>query len=333
MGNILDGSWFMKYKPKNIDEYVFETEELKTQVQKWLEAGHIDGNLLLCGKPGTGKSALISILGNIFIKQPNDLNKVKSRSVQEIDALSTWVQKRPVKSTKKIVVIEEFDRLSVQALIQLKDGILEHYQTHVTFIATTNYLNKIDPAVQSRFNHIIEFKGINQEGTYVRLKQILDSEDIKYNEDQLKEYTFTNYSMGLRNLITSLQVNAINGQVDFSNIKTKISDNESIIIDNTLEIMNIVLAATDITSKKLMLSSPLNSPIAQPYSQILEITQFSRDLHYETIYEDINNKIHFLPLKILISQYLESHSTKKLPYLHYLAFLSEAIDRVLKLNM
>jgi DNA polymerase III delta prime subunit len=333
MGNILDTSWFMKYKPKGIDEYVFESKALEDQVQKWLEAGHIDGNLLLCGKPGTGKSALISILVNKFIKNSNDLNKIKSRSVQEIDALSTWVQKRAIKSSKKIIVIEEFDRLSNQALIQLKDGTLENFQSHATFIATTNYLNKIDPAVQSRFNHIIEFKGVNQEGTYVRLKQILDSENITYNEEELKNYAFTNFSMGLRNLITSLQVNALNGQLDFSNVKTKISSNEELIINKTLEIMNIILSATDITSKKLILSSPLNSPISQPYAQILEIAQFSRDLHYETIYEEINNKIHFLPLKILVSQYLESHSTKKLPYLHYLAFLSEAIDRVLKLNM
>jgi SpoVK/Ycf46/Vps4 family AAA+-type ATPase len=56
-----------------------------------------------------------------------------------------------------IVVCEEFDRLSTQALTILKDGFLEKWMPKVAFIATTNNIQKIDSALLQRFNIKMNF--------------------------------------------------------------------------------------------------------------------------------------------------------------------------------
>jgi DNA polymerase III delta prime subunit len=331
MSNFLESSWFMKYQPKVIDDYVFETEELKSKVITWVDQGYIDGNILLAGKPGTGKSALTSILVHSCIKSSHDLNIFKSRSVTEVDELYSWVAKRPISSKKKIIVMEEFDRLSGVASTQLKDGLLEKFQNHVTFIATTNYLNRIQPALQDRFNYKIIFEGTNYEDTLKRLKQVLTIENVQFDETKLTNFVIKNYKSGLRKLLTFLQVNSINGQLQINDIDINTDSNEEIISSKTLEIMNICLSCTDNTSKKLILFNPLNSIIKEQYSQILELVQYSQDLHYETIYLHINDLVNFLPIKFLISKYLEEHDNKRIPYLHYISFISELIERCLKI--
>jgi len=190
--NIIETSWYFKYRPKSIDEYIFESEDQYQHVHNWLKNEKIPGNLLLYGPPGTGKTALAEILIRNIIKSEYDILKVKERSVSVIDELYKWLIKRPVKSKSKIVYIEEFDRLSAAALRQLKDGILENYQQHVSFIATTNYVSKIDKALLTRFNFKFELKGLNTEGYYKRLKYILDQEGITYDDNKLKQFVVEN---------------------------------------------------------------------------------------------------------------------------------------------
>ena len=155
-------AWFQKYKPTTIDEYVFPNEEFKSYVEKWLQYNTIDGNVLLYGPAGTGKTALTNILIHTFINDNNDLKVVKDKSTANIDKLHTWCVKEPIKSSKKIIYIEEIDRCHANAFNSLKDGLMEKYQNHVTFVATTNFINLIPHAVQSRFSYKLNLKSLNE---------------------------------------------------------------------------------------------------------------------------------------------------------------------------
>jgi DNA polymerase III gamma/tau subunit len=323
---INDTAWFYKYQPKTIDEYVFESEEQKNTINNWIETGRIPGNLLLYGPPGTGKTALSEILINSIIKDRNDLNKIKSRSVNAIDELTSWVVKQPVRSKCKIIYLEEFDKLSNQAMGQLKDGMMEKYQNHVSFIATTNYINKIDKAVLTRFNFKYNLLGQNTDAVYNRLSCILQNENVEFDSDRLKDYVTTYIAIGIRDLINNLQINCIDNKINFDNIKIEKSAQESDIVQCVIEIIEYLLRQNDINNKRIVILQPLRSEIAPQYSKIQEIINNNQDINYEFILEELNNQISFLPIKIIISKYINDIDYKRYPNMHFLACLTELIQ-------
>jgi DNA polymerase III delta prime subunit len=325
--NILQTSWFMKHQPKVLSDYVFDDPVHESQVKEWIIAGSIPGNLLLSGPGGCGKSSLAALLINEFVKSQSDYKKIKSRSVAEIDELESFVRARPVKSKKKIVLFEEMDKLSSTALTTLKDGVLENFQQYATFIGTTNYANKLDHPLKTRFIHL-SFEGSNIDGIIARCKNILILENIIFNEEDLKAFVNKKSKIGMRNLITLLQVNSVNNKIDFTNINVDITTSEDSIVTNTLKIFEILLNS-DAQNKRLILLNPLSSSIQPQYAHILEIVQFSNDLSWEEIYIQISEKVHFLPIKSLCSKYVEDVANKKMPSMQFLSFLYETIKTIL----
>lgn len=319
----------MKYQPKNISEYVFDNDEYKTLVEKWLTQEYIDGNLLMSGPAGTGKTALTEILVKALIKHEYDLKVIKSRSVNQIDELYSWCQIQSVGSKKKIVYIEEFDKLSSTAHTTLKDSILEKFQDNVTFICNTNYINKIDPAILSRFNYKFILKG-NKEESFNRIVDILTKENIHYNERLLKDFVNVNYKKGLRNLITSIQIGSVSGVLNLQ--ETILDSLEDEIIKLTLDIYKIAFNANKIELKKIILVDPINSLISKEYSSLIEIIQFNNDIDWNKVFLELEQGINFLPVKVLISKYFETFENKKLPYLHYISFLYESMKIVMEIS-
>jgi len=325
LADILAQSWYMKYAPKTIDDYIFEDSSLKESVVGWCKQGRIPGNILLYGKAGVGKTVLCEILIRSIIKSQHDLNRIRSRSVAEIDELYPWLQKHPVKSTQKIVYFEEFDKISKTAQTTLKDGLLEKFQTNTSFIVTTNSINRIDPALVSRFNFRIEIKGNNIAGIEDRLTSILKSENVEYNEELLNQFVLTNHKAGMRNMITLLQSNSLNGSVDFTKTNTGIDSYEDKIGVLTVAIFQKMFSTHDPMARKLALLQPLNnSIIAQEYAELSEILQFTNNIDWLSIFEYIVETVRFVPIQVLCSDYMDKIDHKKMPYLCYLSFIYES---------
>lgn len=330
---MLDIAWFMKYSPNSFDDFVFENDITKEYVNKWIKNNYIDGNILFYGPAGVGKTVFSELLIKKLISSSYDLKRLRSRSVTEIDELYSWCQKKPMTSIKKIVYIEEFDKLSNIALTTLKDSILEKFQEYVTFICTTNYINYIEHPLRTRFNYLINLKGDNFNGILNRIIKILNEEKINFEEDKLKNYVFKNYTLGLRTLITKLQCRSISGilNLDESNEIRTLEEN---IVINTLDIIKIVFNLKKIDEKKLVILNPINSPIASQYSNIVDLTQFnSDDIDWINVFALLNRNINFLPIKILINKYVNDLENKRMMYLHYESFIYEVIKCILEISI
>jgi len=90
-------------------------------VKSWIDNETIPGNVLLSGPAGTGKTTTAIVIIRKIIKNQADLCRIKTRSVSDVDEkIAPFVQKKPVSSKCKIVLIEELDRTSRQFQAQLK---------------------------------------------------------------------------------------------------------------------------------------------------------------------------------------------------------------------
>lgn len=334
MGNPLETAWFYKYEPKTIEDYVFENEEQANLVWEWIQNEKIPGNLLLYGPPGTGKTALAKILIRSIIKSPHDLLKISSRSVAEIDNIYEWIIKKPVKSKTKIIYFEEFDKISKQAMYQLKDELMEKYQSYVSFIATTNHIKRIDSAVLTRFNYKFELAGKNAEYYFYKCAYILDCEGVKYIEDELRKFVEANAKRGLRDIINILQICSSSGTLVLDNADSIKGNFEDELVELTLSIFAKFLSV-EIPSKvkAIMLISPLNSEISKEYSRILEIVNSNYDIDYESVFEELFNRTNFIPVKAIINNYVNNINNVKFQNIAYISFIYECSKCLMNLYM
>lgn len=324
-------SWYMKYQPKKLEDYIFYNESNKDIVESWISTEEINGNVLLYGPPGFGKTALTELIIKNIIKHSYDLKVIKSRSVNQIDELFEWCQIVPLKSKKKLVYIEEFDKLSKVALTTMKDSLLEKFQEYVSFICNTNFVNKIEPAIKSRFNYAFNINVTESsiKDIFKKLEGILIDENITYNTEVLQEFVNNYYRKGLRNLITSIQIGSTSGILNLSNIENSLEDD---VIEFTDLLLKDVFKCNNSDQKKQIILNPLSSPVGTNYSKIVEIIYYNNDLNWDYIFTNLEYKFTFIPLKILIGEYIETIEQKKLPYVHYISFLYKAMKSIMEIS-
>lgn len=326
-------SWFMKYQPQSVEDYVFENDFQKEQVLKWMQEEQIPGNLILYGPAGTGKTALSELLIKAVSKHQQDLNVVLDLSVKNIDELTNWLEKRPVKSKQKIVYLEEFDRLSPQARNSLKNRKMEKYQEHCSFICTTNFFSRIERALQTRFTFQFNMNNPSREGTFNRLTQILTSEKVIFDPEKLRLFVDNNIQIGLRDMINTLQINTINNQIDLNQISVAKSEQEDEVIQNTKRIFQLLIEGIDANQKKLALVNPINSVIGPNYSSLINTIQYNHNIDYINVFLRLDEELQFLPIKRHINMYMNQLESKQLmPHIHYLAFLYDCMKCIVEIN-
>lgn len=326
-------SWFMKYSPTDIKDLIFDSDDHKELVTKWYAQEFIDGNVLFYGPYGLGKTITSEILIRQIIKVPNDLLIATDRNVKEIrDKITPFVRKSPVKSKRKIVYIEEIDKMHPDAFNLLKTGLMEKYQDNCSFVACTNYIKKIEGATLSRFNFKVPFTGNNILKIYERMKFILDTEKAEYNDEDLKKFIKNNYKIGIRELINQLQNSFIanSGRISFKNISQTGSIEENI-IKLIVNILSTVMKS-DAKNKKLCLDYPENSVINEDYKQLVILLHNNLDINYDYIYNRLYELSNFIPIKMLCGRYADQAEYKKFPHINLLGFYYELIKTVCEIN-
>ena len=219
-----------KYRPKSIEECILP-ESIKNTFREIVKSGECQ-NLLLSGKPGTGKTSVAKALCNdldcdwIMINCSEDGNidtlRTKIRSFASTVSLS---------DKKKVVILDEFDYSNASSIQPALRGAIEEFAGNCRFILTCNYKNRIIEPIHSRCT-TIEFSIPSKEKPKMakefmsRCEMILDEEGITYDVKVLVELIMK-YFPDFRKILNELQRYSVSGTIDVGILSTstqKITD-------------------------------------------------------------------------------------------------------------
>jgi len=186
-----------KYRPSTIDEFVFATPKLETQIKRYTK-GRSMLPLVLHGEYGTGKSLLADLIpkaldgDDVKVNYINaeELNNAKDvrekffRSAQFDKLFTTNGQKN------NYTIVEEvnFDPKAKGALRVCLDGMAERE----LFIFTTNEVEKIDRGLLSRAE-VVEVLPAPPDRFFPRAQYILRSEGVDLDDSVLRDVLETVY--------------------------------------------------------------------------------------------------------------------------------------------
>lgn len=200
-----------KLRPKEIKHMI-----LPPRIFKMFENG-LGQNVLLSGPPGCGKTSLAKILAapfpHLFINVSDESSVETIRS--KINDFCSTISVLDGKSSKKIVLLDEFDGASDQFYKALR-GTIEKFATNTRFVATCNYINKVPETIQSRFE-VIDFNPVSPDEDEAlksewrkRIKLILTKVSIEIDDASLEEFK-NNYYPDFRSALNKVQAWMLEG--------------------------------------------------------------------------------------------------------------------------
>jgi len=173
--------WTEKYRPTTTDELA-ANQEIKNFLVEVIHKQDIP-NILLYGRPGTGKNSIVNVILNNIKCSKLVINASEERGIDTIrDKVLAFATSAAWGNTLKIVVLNEADGLNYTAQDSLRE-LMETSSKYCRFIFTCNSVNRINDAIRSR---CAEFEiHIEPIDAAKRLVEILDNEEVSYTEDYI----------------------------------------------------------------------------------------------------------------------------------------------------
>ena len=303
--------FWRKYRPKNLDELI-----LLPRIRESLANG-ISNNFIFYGSYGCGKSSLCEILS---MQYPTF--KINASLYTSIDLLrdkcKNFIDKMDLMDLDKnleykIIFLDEFERLSAQALDALK-GFIEDNDKGVRFIATTNHLHKVPEGIASRFTKI-PFDTQNQdEVTYLKeeyfkyVSNINSLEELNIDVKGLKSIINSNFP-DLRQVCNVLQDIKTTGK-----FSTNVSTNNAELSKSVLSCILKKGSADEMYSLSMEFEHDiyqLFKILGRPF--IEGLFKYSNGLHKDKV-DDIT---------ILVTKYAYMFNEKLDPVIHAYALMAE----------
>ena len=316
--------WFEKYRPELVEEILFPNQVIKETINEYVDNKRIAGNCMFYGFGGVGKTTTNIVLMNSVLENVAD-RFFLDRKVESVDELKGWLNKKPI-GKQKIVIAEEFDRLSDAAMTELKNGLMEKYE-YVVFLASTNKIHKIDEALLTRFTLISKFETAQVQDITAKCKYILTNERVNFTEENLAFFVEQNKLKGIRTILNNLQLSCYMGVFEPKRTAFFVGDSgtEYDMISWIKWYINYLIQLNK--DQLWYLSYDLNQDqnVAKIRATILETLLANYSLNYEYIFLELLKDNLFLPIKNCVNMYYQDIDSKRVKSMHFEAMLNDFI--------
>lgn len=198
--------WVEKYRPKNSEEILLDPF-IKTKIDKILENKSIP-NLIITGEPGTGKTSTIICLAKQIYNEKEygeyvlELNASDDRGLSMINNTIYPFCKKKTNGKHKLIILDECDSITPKAQ-NLLANIISEFRKNTRFVFICNDCSQIIESIQS-ICMIIKYPRINKKDLYNKIKNICETENVKYNKEGIETLIFIS-DMDIRQSINNLE--------------------------------------------------------------------------------------------------------------------------------
>ncbi len=214
--------WITKYSPLKINEIINQKEQVK-QIRDFIEnfSKKKKKALMLYGPTGTGKTCSIIAIANELGYELLEINASDTRNAENIDSIIGNASKQMSLFSKgKVILVDEIDGISgnqdrggIPALAKIIESSL------FPLIMTLNDIEDKKFAPLKKISECIVFQPLGYEDIFNKLKQIVNEEKIKVDENSLKSLAIR-AGGDMRAAINDLQNLSQSGKFDKEMLET-----------------------------------------------------------------------------------------------------------------
>ena len=224
--------WTEKYRPSKVQDLVLP-DSVKKKFKGILKKGEMT-NMLFFGGSGVGKTssakALCSELGfeYMFIRGKDcGIDTARFLLPEFASGMSFGSNNR------RVILVDECEKMT-EDFAKALQSFVEEFADNVAFILTTNFPNRLSPAIRSRFNDVcFDISGRDEKnkmfGDIVEnISSILDKEKIVYDRKVISKFVL-NHFPDMRKTLSELQIYSLEeGVIDTGILSIKNDEYEGL---------------------------------------------------------------------------------------------------------
>jgi replication factor C small subunit len=180
--------WVEKYRPTTLDDIIGQDDIVK-RLKKYATDNEMP-NLLLSGRQGTGKTAMVTALareiyGDNWRNNMLELNASDDRGIDVVrEKIKGFARTDTVgEHSFKLIFLDEVDNTTKDAQSAMR-RTMEDYSDKTRFVLSCNYANKLLPPIQSRCT-TFRVNPLDDEGIEMILSRVALEEGIDVDPEAM----------------------------------------------------------------------------------------------------------------------------------------------------